>query len=230
MSKTVDNNLKVIASAFKGFFKDLETIAVNIAALKKTRADMEAAGSYTKSYIDDVMEKEIEKKAVIVSGAADTISAGVEDLKEAALNILNASDVLEDARITPALSSVGSLTGREGVAASEIIARQFAGNFPVLNLLAASASDASVKAAFIKHSIDAEGVETMADNIGGAAVTIKSSRADITDLATRIYTFEKELKADAALFGISINTEEYKALAALMEAKEVDDVRKAMGL
>lgn len=229
MSKTIDSNLKTITLSFKGFFKDLETIAANIAALNKSRQDMEATGNYTAAYIDDVMKKEEANKLVAINGAINTIIAGVEDFTEAAFNILNASDVLEDTRIAPALASVGSLKGREGAAAAEIIARQFAGNFPVLNLLAASAPDASAKDVLRKHSIDAEGVEAMGDNIGSDALAINNT-SDITEISTRVYKLAKVLKSDALAFGVNINMEDFKALSALLEAKKLEDVRQAMGL
>lgn len=232
MSKSIDKDLKAIENCFKGFFKDLNTIAANIAAINKTRADMEATGNYTPAYIEDVLEKEKTAKAASNASAIDIITASVEDLQEAAKNILNASDVLEDVRIAPALASVGSLEGAEGVKAAEIIARQFSGNFPALNLLSATAKDARVKTVFTKASIDADGLEAMADNIGGALISLTSynSALDFVGLTTRVYQLNKTLKADAAIFGVNINAEDYKALAELLEAKHDEDVRKAMGL
>ena len=63
MSKSIDKDLKSIENCFKGFFKDLDTIALNIAAINKTRANMEATGNYTYAYIEDVLEKEKTAKA-----------------------------------------------------------------------------------------------------------------------------------------------------------------------
>ena len=103
MSKSIDKDLKNIEYSIKGMFKDMDALALNIAAVNKTRADMEATGNYTPAYIEDVLEKEKTAKAGINAGLIDTIGAAVEDLKEATANILNASDVLEDPRLSPAL-------------------------------------------------------------------------------------------------------------------------------
>jgi hypothetical protein len=53
---------------------------------------------------------------------------------------------------------------------------------------------------------------------------------DFVGLATRVYQLNKTLKADAAIFGVNVNTEDYKALAALLEAKHDEEMRKALGL
>lgn len=232
MSKSIDKDLKAIENCFNGFFKDLNTIALNIAAINKTHQDMEATGNYSPAYIEDVLEKEKTAKAASNASAIDIINAGLEDLKEAAIHILNASDFLEDVRIVPALASVGSLEGAEGIKAAEIIARQFSGNFPALSLLSATAKDARVKTVFAKASIDADGLEAMTDNVGAALISLTSynSALDFVGLATRVYQLNKTLTADAAKFGVIINGEDYKALAALLEAKHNEDVRKAMGL
>ena len=62
MSKSIDKDLKNIEYSIKGMFKDMDALALNIAAVNKTRADMEATGNYHPAYIEDVLEKE--KKAI----------------------------------------------------------------------------------------------------------------------------------------------------------------------
>lgn len=232
MSKTIEKDLKTIKSSFEGFLTDLDAISAIIIVLKETRAKMEEGGKLTTEYIDESMTAETIRQSAIIAGKLDIITASVDDLKEAALNILNASDIFEDVRITPAVAAVSVLKGAEGARASENIARQFAGNFPVLNLLVASAGDALVKDAIRKHSIDAEGLETMTDNISdeiGKMTTFNASH-DMTAVSTRIYKFSQLLSKDADIFGIDLKIENYKALTALMEAKHDEDVRAAFGL
>ena len=98
--------------------------------------------------------------------------------------------------------------------------------------MSATAKDAKIKTVFAKASIDADGLEGIADNIGAALLSLASynSALDYTGLATRVYQLNKTLTADAAIFGVNINAEDYKALAALLEAKHAEDIRKAMGL
>lgn len=234
MSKNIEKYLKAVELSIKGMFKDLNTIADNIAAVNTMRNDMTATGNYTAAYIEDVITKEInEKRAPKNALVIDTISAAIEDLKDETLSILNAGDVLEDERITAALSAVANMDPNADVTgAAEIIANQFKGNFPALELLAAVSNNTKAKAVISKKCVNTDSLESITDELKAGVITLTSmnSAGDFVGLFTRCYEYNKVLNKAAELYGVAINADESPALNALSEAAEENAMRHALGL
>jgi hypothetical protein len=228
-----EKNHKIVNISFSNLFKDLETIALQIVNIKKQKADMEATGNYTASYIEEVISKAIaDTTAPKVAGSIDLLEAETEDLKEAVINIIEASDTLENNKLALSLGVVGSLEGAHGTKAADYISRNFAGDFASLNLLAATSKNAYVKQAFASKSLDLDGIEETTDTIKAGIITLASmnNSHDLEGLSTRVYTLYKTLLADAPLFGVSVDPSGLPALSALYEAKTEDNIRKALGL
>lgn len=234
MSKNIEKHLKAFELSIKGMFEDLNAIAANITAVNTMRNDMTATGNYTAAYIEDVITKEInEKRAPKNALIIDTISAAIEDLKNETLSILDAGDVLEDERLTAALSAVANMDPNADVtAAAEIIANQFKGNFPALELLAAVSNNTKVKAVFSKKCVNSDSLEDITDELKAGLTTLTSmnSAGDFVGLFTRCYEYNKVLDKVAEVYGVAINADDYPLLTALSEAAEEKRMRDALGL
>lgn len=232
MSKNIEKQLNDIALCFKGMFKDLNTIAENIAGVNTMKNELEAIGNYTPAYIEDVINKEIsEKRAPKNALVIDTIEAAIADFTDATNAILNAGDVFEDERLIAALSAVSNMD-KTAINAAGIVARQFAGNFPALELLASAAPCVEVRNVINKNNVDADALEALTDRMNEGVIELKvmNSARDFVGLATRVYNFEKVLRSNAETYGVIISADDYPALAALFEAKQGERIRAAFGL
>lgn len=233
MKDTITKSLENISKTITGFFKDLDTISKDIIDIKTTRADLESNGNYTKTYIDELIEKETQSKSGHIATTIDTLRAGVEDLKEYTHEINDATDVYDDARLTAAIATVQGL--KEGTSQSKevckLLINQFKGNFPAIQILGALAPETE-KGLFSKMTVTNDDLELMTDDIGGAIITLESMNisGDLTGLSTRIYDLEKDLSRIATQYGVKINRDDYKSLSLLFEAKQNDDMRAALGL
>lgn len=233
MKDTISKNLGNIEKTIKGFYIDLDTISKDIADIETTRKDLESRESYTASYIDEVIKKETQNKSGHVATTIDTLRARIDDLKEYTLNILNASDVYDDARLTAALETAKSLDESRSESADiiDILKNQFYGNFPALLILASLAPE-SLRAPFYEVLITKDNLENITDKLETSITTLESMNLDLdfTGLATRVYDLGKNLKTLSAKYGLKIDASEYKYLAALFESQQENAMRAAFGL
>ena len=234
MSKNIDKELNIINKAFTGIYTALDGIAQNINAVNTSRDEMKSNKVYTEAYIKDIIEKVInEKYAPNNALLLDSIETNITALYEATNTVMTAGDVLEDERISGAVSAVSVMRdNKDGIRGAEIIAGQFAGNFPVLNILSGVANNATITGVFLNKSLTADGLETMTDNLKAGLITMRSNNTagDFVALSTRIYEYEKELNKDAGRYGITINRADYTALSDLLESNFYNAVRGAFGL
>lgn len=244
MSKTSEKAIKTAGAIFDNIAANLAAIAATTRANGVSIGDISANGNYSEEYKTELTEKENTKAAAEITNAAVNVNMALSELKAQTEAILNATDILDDGKLSAALLVVKGLD-ETGITPVKALINQFKGDFASLDLLAATAGNPDIKAVIFSSSLNLNEFEGYSDNIadyteklinatraGSGADPQSGARPDMFNISVIVCDLIKVISELSKFYGVDFAAicEKNAQLAAYMSAATEAKYRRALGL